>query len=316
MRPRCRPALTRIEVAIVLATIALIFALSLSYTLPGLAWMRERSRRNTCVLNLKGMGTGFYTYLISAPEWPIAAPSSRANPTPTPVVYFNMTGRHGGAGRTGDPVSQASGSYWDQLSTTRSMWMLIRQGGCDPRTFICLSTSDTPDTVANPASFWDFAAKPADTSDDRGWDPAANNEQCVSYGYQVPYGEKGLPSADCDQRMALAADKGPYGAVSLNNAGVTDPPTTLNEDSDPNQWSPFNSLNHGGQGQGVLYADSHVEFQPTPIVGVGRDNIYTAWKRPGDVPDRSTRLHGDRPGNMAPFNSLTPAEETDSLIYP
>ncbi len=94
------------------------------------------------------------------------------------------------------------------------------------------------------------------------------------------------------------------------------PPASLNAGSDPKLWRPFNSPNHGGQGQGVLFADSHAEFMTTPTVGVGKDNIYTAWKRQGDSGDPNTRMHGDRPGNAAPFNSLTPGGNTDSLIYP
>jgi prepilin-type processing-associated H-X9-DG protein len=44
-----------------------------------------------------------------------------------------------------------------------------------------------------------------------------------------------------------------------------------------------NSNNHNGDGQNVLYADGHVEFQNTPFAGMQRgtgtkgwrDNIYT-----------------------------------------
>lgn len=138
----------------------------------------------------------------------------------------------------------------------------------------------------------------------------------MSYGYQVPYGRKGRPQTEADQRMPLAADKGPYGGVSLNNARISVPPTNLNSTSDPKQWRSFNSLNHRGQGQCVLLADSHAEFLTKPIVGVDHDNIYTTWKRQGEQGDETTRLHGDRPDKVAPYNSLTPASDTDSLIYP
>ena len=101
---------------------------------------------------------------------------------------------------------------------------------------------------------------------------------------------------------------------------MTAPPAGLNASSDPKLWRPFNSPNHGGllagKGQNVLFADCHAEFLTTPIVGVGQDNIYTAWKRQGDKGDPGTRMHGDRPANTPGFDSLTPAENTDSLIYP
>jgi hypothetical protein len=90
----------------------------------------------------------------------------------------------------------------------------------------------------------------------------------------------------------------------------------------PDEWMRFNSPNHGGllsgEGQVVLYADSHAEFQPKPIVGVGMDNIYTAWTATGTPPnivgDPSTRAWGVRPDTGVP--ALIPSENTDSLIYP
>jgi len=36
-----------------------------------------------------------------------------------------------------------------------------------------------------------------------------------------------------------------------------------------------NSNNHDRDGQNVLYGEGHVEFQPTPFVGIQKDNIYT-----------------------------------------
>jgi prepilin-type processing-associated H-X9-DG protein len=49
------------------------------------------------------------------------------------------------------------------------------------------------------------------------------------------------------------------------------------------EMSNANSNNHNGDGQNVLYADGHVEFQNTPFAGMQRgigtkgwrDNIYT-----------------------------------------
>ena len=69
--------------------------------------------------------------------------------------------------------------------------------------------------------------------------------------------------------FVLAADMNP-GTVGSNDNVLL--PTTS---SSATQMKAGNSNNHNKDGQNVLYADSHVEFQNNPFVGVSRDNIYT-----------------------------------------
>ena len=59
-----------------------------------------------------------------------------------------------------------------------------------------------------------------------------------------------------------------------------------------------NSPNHEREGQNVLYADGHVAYEPTPFVGLGRDNIYTARTGTPPTVERS------------------PADATDTLLLP
>lgn len=314
-----RLGLSRIEVIVILGIAAALLVIFLVV----LGRSRESSRRDRCRANLVLIGKGLWSYVSGSEiEYPIAGPTSTANATPTPVTYFNMTGRHGGAVTAGGLGSRPSGHYWSELSTTRSLWLLMKSSpvGLSASDFVCPSSSDNPDTVGDPATFWDFPAKPGDRNADRGWEPVKNNETCVSYGYQVPYGRKGRASTEVEAGTAIAADKGPYGGVSLNNSEVIAPPANLTAEAASARWKPFNSPNHGGlmtgDGQNVLFGDLHVEFANTPITGIGKDNIYTRWTPQGDQAEPVTRLHGDRPGQTDPFNALTPAAETDSLIYP
>jgi prepilin-type N-terminal cleavage/methylation domain-containing protein len=327
VRRKERSGFTLIELLVVVAIIALL----ISILLPSLARARELAKRTTCAANMSGMGKGYYTYATENNDsWPIAAPNSTMRtPTPVPVQYFNMTGMNGGLtsqSPSGDPATMASATYYNQLSVSRNEWQLVKTGGTSPKSFICPSSSDSPDTVDNPADFWDFPARPGDATSlvaNRGYNAGSSNEGAVSYGYQVPYGSKGKPNTEVDQRMALAADKGPYGGVSIGQ-GMIVPPAALNASSSPDEWMPYNSPNHGGlksgEGQVVLYADSHAEFQPKPIVGVGMDNIYTAWTQAGAFPnftgDPTTRMNGMRPDSGGTLASLVPSENTDSLIYP
>jgi prepilin-type N-terminal cleavage/methylation domain-containing protein len=317
MRRKQRSGFTLIELLVVVSIIALL----ISILLPSLARARELARRAVCGTNVAGIGRGFFTYAAENNEsLPIAAPNSTMNSPPAPVEYYNMTGRYGAVNM--DPSNTTvnpAGNYWRQLSVTRNLWQLVRTGA-SPKSFICPSSGDTADMPDNPADLWDFAAGANATANatDRGWNAGANNEACVSYGMQVPYGTKGRPSTEMDPRMVLAADKGPYGGASLGNSRIVAPPTTLTRSSSPDEWMIHNSGSHGGlgtgEGQNVLFVDSHVDFVNRPIVGPAADNIYTAWNVNGTTPDPASAIWGRRPSSATP--SLTPVEDTDAYIYP
>jgi prepilin-type N-terminal cleavage/methylation domain-containing protein len=326
VRRKERSGFTLIELLVVVAIIALL----ISILLPSLARARELAKRTTCAANMSGMGKGFYTYATENGDvWPVAAPNSMQNNPKVDVQYYDMTGRYGGMGQLGDPSVAAVGAYWTQLSTTRNMWQLVKTGGTSPKSFICPSSTDTPDPIDNPADYWDFPGAGGGGANDRAWTSGGANENYVSYGYQVPYGQYGKPTTEVDQRMALAADKGPYGAVSIGKndtingtafGQATCIPTAWDASKSPDDWMAYNSPNHGGlfsgEGQVVLYADSHAEFLPKPIVGAGMDNIYTAWALP-NVNITGTpqiKLTGTRPLTSTP--ALPPYSNTDSLIYP
>ena len=49
--------------------------------------------------------------------------------------------------------------------------------------------------------------------------------------------------------------------------------TPLMADRPPAEGLPFNSINHGGAGQNVLFADGHVVFLPKRTI-VGEDDIF------------------------------------------
>src|SRR5687767_4393304 len=95
-----------------------------------------------------------------------------------------------------DPESGKTTQQDVKVSNTRNLWMLVRNGSSSPKSFVCPSSSDSSNEDDDPQVFWDF----------KNWGE-------ISYGYQVPYGTKGRPTSDCDQRMPLAADKGPYSAA-------------------------------------------------------------------------------------------------------
>jgi hypothetical protein len=293
MRRPFRRGLTRADVLVVLAVglILVVVFLAIPRGHPA-----ELSRRPVCATNLSSIGKGLYTYASDNNEvFPIAAHAPTEADEVGRVKYApGMIGTH--RGKPGDPKAGETTENDTEMSTTRSLWVLITGGGASPRSFICPSSaSDQPDDEDNPLDYRDF----------RGWKE-------ISYGYQIPYGKHGRPSGECDPRMALAADKGPYGAAMENkarNPGVPKPGIASSEDD----WSPWNSPNHGGEGQNVLFGDSHVEFVFTPIRGVKNDNIYTRWS---DASGGSDANPGPRTHGTPPTGIETPWSDTDSFIYP
>lgn len=287
---RQRRGFTRVEVVAVVAIIVLVNV----FLLGGLRIMREQGRIEHCISNLKSLGTALYTYLPeSGDTFPIPPHVPATEVGRSQVVWApGKIGVH--RGRADDPKAGETTDSDTEMSVTRCYWMLVQSKIALPDSFICPSSGDRANDEGDSGNLWDF----------RSWN------EC-SYGYQVPYGKIGLPRSSLDQRMAVSADKGPFGAAleaGMPNPGICMPGV----DSGDSAWRPWNSPNHKGRGQGVLYADAHAEFKTTPLAGVKSDNIYTRWSdATGGGADINVRIHGTPPtGREAPFS------QTDSLIYP
>ncbi len=289
----------------------LVLPLLLSIMLPSLARARELSKRAVCAANLQGLGLGLSVYATGSSGWFPIAPHPETDASGIGLVdYTQAIGSY--RGKESDPTAgdiSLISQLPNKISTTRNPWTLIRSGHCSTGSFICPSSNDRKNIDNNPRNYWDFGS-----GDITGPVTTAQADQfwhSVSYGYQVPYGKKGRPSSSLDPGMAIMADKGPYSAAIDAGLAAPLPLTNLS----PGDWGPWNSPNHGGQGQGegqnVLYADGSVRFVNSPIVGVDQDNIYTQWS--GDLSDQSHYMIGNPPtagGRQIPLG------DTDSLIYP
>lgn len=292
-----RHALSRVDVIALIGIIA-VLVVSLLVWYP--RFTRPPRYNSTCAGNLRGLGTAMYTYANeNADSFPVAVHAPATEHGRSAVTYApGKIGTHRGNGN--DPKAGETTATDTEMSVTRNMWTLVRFLLVEPKIFTCPSTEDQPNTDTNLQNYWDFVK----------WSE-------TSYGCQVPYGTRGRPGTACDQTMALMADKGPFGAALEAGSANPGSPTARLPMTGAlprwEDWAPWNSPNHAGEGQVVLYADAHTQFESTPIVGSKKDNIYTRWSDGirGLGGDDDARLRGTPPtGNEAPFG------DTDSLIYP
>ncbi len=263
------------------------------------------SRRTVCAANLKGIATGFYTYgNENNDRWPLADHAPAIMNGMGKVDYTATIG-------LGPDAQRESTSTSTVLSTTRNLWTLIRSNASTPKSFICPSSDDAPNNADNPQVCWDFGGTTNAAGQCVAGGTAASNYTQVSYGYQVPYGQSGVPGSNLDPKMILAADKGPFGANIEAGKSAPGNLSVLTTKSTTNQWMRFNSPNHAGGGQNVMFTDGHVQFVQTASAGINDDNIYTRWGTDGaTVLDRlrgAPPTHGGRE---------TPMSDTDTFIYP
>jgi len=320
-----RKAFTLIELLVVVAIIALL----ISILLPSLSRARELSKRLVCAANLKGLGTSFKIYANDNEEsWPIAAHDESsdvviqyasfadwASPSLYESLALDFSTQTPQVGRGIESIAEIGGNPGTtQLSTTRSLWMLVRSGDVTPKQFICPSSGDSIEQEANIDIYYDF-----------------RDLDNVSYGYQVPYGPFDTRASESsDPRLAVAADKGPYSSATPPGPPANDADQWQGQQQNgglsPQEWRRWNSGNHGGRGSGegqnVLFADGHATFEKTPLASVDNDNIYTHMLEPtGSGDDFGWRISGFAPNNSNAY----PGQDafgtdvdatTDSLIYP
>jgi len=253
--PFSRPAVSRFDVVVVVGTVLVLVTLFM-VMLPYMGKRGWPARRAVCAATLQSVAVGFSIYANeNGNQWPNCGPTAKLIDKGKVSVRYAP----GIIGRDRDidgPTLLARTPEGElKMSVTRNLWTLIRLQYCSPKSFICPYSNDVPNQDSNPQAFWDF----------RSWSE-------LSYGYQVPFGKLGRPTADCDGQMPLAADKGPFGAAL--EAGKPHPGTPTAQPGDsPDKWRPWNSPSHAGEGQNVLFAGGHVVWKVKPTCGLKADNI-------------------------------------------
>ncbi len=180
----------------------------------------------------------------------------------------------------GAPISQTNDGFADAdaflipptggkiNNIPQAMFLLIRQEDLTPAVFNCVSGDAVADTMAG---------QPATRRSNFTGDglPGGAVIPNVSYSFVNVY----PTSAALKLGYLLKINNGPSDfplAADLSPADIGDAVwPTINLNAPRLLLTAGNSPNHDGDGQNVLYADGHVEFQQTPLCGVAGDNLYT-----------------------------------------
>lgn len=308
---RRRKAFTLIELLVVVAIIALL----ISILLPALSRARETAKRAVCRANMRGIGQSEHIYANDYQDW---FPQDLYHPTTMGQNQHTITF----VGQMGQDLENKKTQILGNTTSThpsRSMFLLIIQGGSAPKSFICPSSSDTEDDMRNDVGTNATAAQAGiNRFDFKGY-------PFMSYGYQLGFARRGKARESMTgySQMPVNADKGPYFDVAsrAGSPNWTTPDERRQDIQNPDfglsaaqtlridneTWRPYNSRNHNSEGQVVLFMDGHADFLNKPVAGINDDNIYT-YQSGFDLIDG---LEGEAPQDL--WGALT---DTDAVIVP
>jgi prepilin-type N-terminal cleavage/methylation domain-containing protein len=292
-----RKGFTLVELLVVIAIIALLMGI----LMPALAQVKRLAQRIMCGTNLSSIGKAMLVY-------------SGDNEEDFPRAGGNMSlwSNNGGGAKgkiyrwdakaTSSQTAQHrafNGTRKAQATITSCFYLLIKYTDGTPKQFNCggdleaaiFKMSDVTPTASPPltdmADAWDFGGH---GTDDR-W-PG----EYVSYSYHMPFNHSnpGSDNTNCKALTSsssaaspLAADRNPFLDKNALNVYVTNTGTpVITEETQPGWMSRkfsdpdkvWNSAAHQREGQNVLYADAHVDFERLCNAGIENDNLWRCWK--------------------------------------
>ena len=172
-----------------------------------------------------------------------------------------------------------------RATISSSLYLLVKYEQVEPKRFVCKQDSGT--TEFKPAKYSVPNKELIDL-----WDFGPNPLKHCSYSYHMPYGPYAL-TTPYRPGMAVAADRNPWIRSPFAKAKNI---SKFNPDGDRKAIKAGNSILHQGEGQSVLFMDSHVAFEKRSFCGINDDNIYTYWDGPdirrGAIPNLKSQPAG------------------------
>ena len=179
-----------------------------------------------------------------------------------------------------------------EATISASLYLLVRHNDISPGSFIC--RTDKGATEFRPQKYGVTSTGVADL-----WDFGPDPTRHCSYSYHVPYCRYALTTSN-EPGFAVAADRNPW--IGSPSAKAKDflffKPDVPPFHGTAEQAKYGNTFRHEGDGQNVLFLDSHVEFARRAYCSVEDDNIYTISTNlvAGDLLGTPPRL-GSQPAN-------------------
>ncbi len=285
-----RKGFTLVELLVVIAIIALLMGI----LMPALARVRQLAFRMTCGTNLAGIGKAMLIYANDY-EDELPRAGGRLSDWAGPVIW-NADNRYTAYG-----VSQSDGSG-GKATISSCFYLLVKYAEVTPKSFICkgdtgttewqLSEETNVQTGFEMIDAWDFGNTPADN---------------CSYSYHLPFGQYALTTSS-EPGLAVASERNPW---ITSPAGEPGDFSLFNPDVNPYGGTTEtalrgNAISHQGDGQNVLFLDSHVEFAKRAFCSLEDDNIFTR---------SANQTKGDAKGTLPGYStSLAPMNRKDSLL--
>jgi len=288
-----RKGFTLVELLVVIAIIALLMGI----LMPALARVRQLAFRMTCGTNLAGIGKAMLIYANDY-EDELPRAGGRNSEWGQLGTRWNADDRYGAYGVGTD----GSGG---EASISSCFYLLVKYAEVTPKSFIC--KGDTGTTEFSLADEQNVSSTTFELID--GWDFGEDPFDNCSYSYHMPFGQYALTTSS-EPGLAVAAERNPWiespaGEVVDENWNEFQP-DTQNYTGTTETALKGNAISHQGDGQNVLFLDSHVEFAKRAFCSLEDDNIYTKSQiaNKGDA-------YGQRPSTSS---SEKPYSRKDSLL--
>ncbi len=238
-----------------------VFLLIIGLIIPAMMNVNKIAFRIICGTNLSGLGKAM---LIYANDYEDELP--RAGGTGNVTCVQTLGQRYQADNRRLAYALQPDGSG-GSVTISSSLYLLVKYTDVGPKQFVCKSDSGTKEFKPT-----EYGVRDKDLIDL--WDFGPEPSKHCSYSYHMPYGPYALSVESSQPGMAIAADRNPW--IDTHAVRARDF-SLFKWDGNIKQQKAGNAIAHKGEGQNVLFIDSHVAFERRPFCGVNDDNIYTYW---------------------------------------